>query len=248
MLERLEYAYQQASRFSADASHELRIPLSIVRSELETIQAAMRWTPDQSPLYERIGSILEEIERLSRIVEGLFALARLDAGEARMEHQIFDLSNIVQSTVEQMQLLGEEKQLAISVDAPIAVWVVGDPARLKQVIVNLLDNAIKYTPPHGSVSLSVFTEFQKAILKVHDNGKGISNEALPHVFKRFYRDDKTRSNGAQGAGLGLSIVDAICQAHGGEVRIDSVFEAGTTVTVELPVADRFVDADIAKGK
>ena len=110
MLERLDHAYQQASRFSADASHELRTPLAIMRSELESVEATMRASHIAAAFRERIGSVLEEAERLSRIVEGLFALARLDAGEAKMEHKMFDLAKLVHSTVEQMQLLAEEKR------------------------------------------------------------------------------------------------------------------------------------------
>lgn len=235
MLERLEHAYQQASRFSADASHELRTPLAIMRSDLETIASSMRaWQPPL-PFNERIGSVLEETEHLSGIVEGLFALARLDAGEAKMENRVFDLAELVRSTVEQMQLLAEEKRLRINIDAPKPVYVMGDSARLKQVIVNLYDNAIKYTLPGGTVAFVIRAEATKAILIVEDNGIGISSNNLPNVFDRFYRADKARSRVSQGAGLGLSIVRAICQAHGGTVDISSVVENGTIVRVELPL-------------
>lgn len=237
MLERLEHAYQQASRFSADASHELRTPLAIMRSELEAIESTLRvWQPPLS-FGDRIGNVLEEAERLSGIVEGLFALARLDAGEAKMENEIFDLAELVRSTVEQMQLLAEDKRLSIAIDAPQPVPVMGDGPRLKQVVVNLYDNAIKYTMAGGAIAFTVRASAPKAILSVSDNGIGISAEALPHVFERFYRADKARSRSSQGAGLGLSIVRAICQAHGGTAHIQSTMETGTTVTVELPLAD-----------
>ena len=238
MLERLEHAYQQASRFSADASHELRTPLTIMRSELEAIESTLRaWEPPL-PFSERISNILEETERLSGIVEGLFALARLDAGEAKMENAVFDLAELVQSTVEQMQLLAEEKRLSVDIDAPQPIFVMGDAPQLKRAVVNLYDNAIKYTLAGGVIAFSVRASGPKAVLIVRDNGIGISAEALPHVFERFYRADKTRPRVTQGAGLGLSIVLAICQAHGGTARIHSVMETGTAVTVELPLADR----------
>ena len=231
MLERLELAYQQASRFSADASHELRTPLAIMRSEMESLLNESGLPPAAR---ERVGSILEEIERLSGIVEGLFAIARLDAGEGKVAHEELDLAELVRTTVEQMQLLAVEKSLSITIDAPSSIYVMGDKARLKQVIVNLFDNAIKYTLSGGAISLSVSTDTSKAIFSVVDNGIGISPEAIPFVFERFYRTDKVRARTSQGAGLGLSIVRAICQAHNGTIDIKSVEGSGTTVTVLLP--------------
>lgn len=237
MLERLDQAYQQASRFSADASHELRTPLTIMRSELEALEATMRAWQLPMEIRVRIGSVLEEAERLSGIVEGLFAIARLDAGEAKIGHEIFDLAALSRSTLEQMQLLADEKRLSVTIEAPQAVFVAGDAARLKQVVVNLFDNAIKYTGTGGAIGLAVFAQSSQAILNVTDNGVGISAQSLAHVFERFYRADKVRSRTSQGAGLGLSIVRAICQAHGGSVRIASEEGAGTSVTVELPLAE-----------
>jgi heavy metal sensor kinase len=236
MLERLEHAYHQASRFSADASHELRTPLTIMRSELESINSAVRASPSLVALQDRIGSVLEETERLSGIVASLFALARLDAGEAKREHKTLDLARVVHSTVEQMRLLAEEKLLSVSVDAPQAVFVAGDETRLKQVVVNLLDNAIKYTMAGGTITLAVRSEDARAILTVRDNGIGIPAEDLSHVFERFYRTDRARDHSTGGAGLGLSIVHAICQAHGGLLRVESALEVGTTVTMELNLA------------
>jgi signal transduction histidine kinase len=236
MLERLETAYQQASRFSADASHELRTPLTIMRGELESIGSIMYAEQPTQLLYERIGSVLEEAEHLSRIVEGLFAIARLEAGEARMGHEVFDLAELARSTVEQMQLLAEDKNLSITIDAANPVFVMGDAPRLKQVIVNLFDNAIKYTPDGGAIALSVSALAAKAVFAVKDNGAGIAPDALPHIFERFYRSEKARSSSAHGAGLGLSIVRSICQAHGGTVNVQSAEGKGATVTVELPLA------------
>lgn len=237
MLERLEHAYQQASRFSADASHELRTPLTIIRSELEAIESALRGWKPPLPFGERIGNVLEETERLSCIVEGLSALARLDAGEAKIQDEVFDLAELTRSTVEQMQLLAEDKQLLTTLDARLPVFVRGDSARLKQVIVNLYDNAIKYTLAGGAIMISVRAEGAKALLSIRDNGIGISPEALPHMFERFYRADKARSRDVQGAGLGLSIVRAICLAHGGSVSLASKVDEGASATVELPLSD-----------
>lgn len=234
MLDRLEHAYEQASRFSADASHELRTPLTIMRGELESL-ARIESMPNA--LQERIGSVLEETERLSRITESLFTISRLDAGEAKMEHERLDLAKLVTTTAEQMQLLADEKRLTLDVDANTTVMVKGDQTRLKQVVVNLLDNAIKYTPTGGKVSLQVYARRAVAYVEIQDTGEGIAEDALPHVFERFYRTDKARSQDVGGAGLGLSIVRSICEAHGGKVDIRNNVEHGITCLVELPLAN-----------
>jgi signal transduction histidine kinase len=232
MLKRLEDAYQQASRFSADASHELRTPLTIMRTELESI---VREAKLEDGLHERVSSVLEEAEYLSRITESLFAISRLDTGEAKMESKLLDLADIVSSTAEQMSLLAEEKQLDMEIAAIRPVPVEGDQARLKQIVVNLLDNAIKYTPRGGKIHVRVIAAPPKAVLEIRDNGAGIAEAALPHVFERFYRADKMRSRDVGGAGLGLSIVRSITQAHGGTVDIQSTEGHGTKVTIELPL-------------
>jgi len=231
MLNRLEAAYEQASRFSADASHELRTPLTIIRGELESIASEKNLSES---LHDRIGSVLEETERLSRIVESLFAISRLDAGEAKIQHVQFDLAALVRATADQMSLLAEEKKITVQIAAEAPVSVEGDPSRIKQVVVNLLDNAIKYTPKEGNIILKISAAQRKAILEVCDNGIGIPASSLPHVFERFYRADKTRSRETMGAGLGLAIVRSICLAHGGNVDIQSIEGKGTSCRVELP--------------
>jgi heavy metal sensor kinase len=233
MLDRLDLAYEQASRFSADASHEIRTPLSILRGEMEDI---LNEPPMPATWRDRIGAILEETEHLSSIVEGLFSLARLDAGEAKIKNERCDLSELTRTTLDQMRLMADEKNISVTVDAPKPVYVTGDAARLRQVIVNLLDNAIKYTMPGGNVTISAQTIGSNASLTVKDNGAGIPSDALPHIFERFYRADKVRSHPSiQGAGLGLSIVQAICQAHGGSIDASSQEGVGTTLTVTLPL-------------
>ena len=238
MIARLDEAYQQASRFTADASHELRTPLTVIRGELESILRQPHLTGD---LREQIGSVLEEVERLTHITGGLLSIARLEAGEAKIEHDTFDLAELVRTTLEQMQLLAEEKHISVTIDAPQPVYIVGDVTRLKQVIVNLLDNAIKYTIAEGKIIFSVKAKALRAMLSVKDNGIGIPTESLPHIFERFYRADKVRSRGLHGAGLGLSIVRLICQAHEGTVQVQSEQGTGTTITVELPLVDKSVN-------
>lgn len=234
MITRLDDAFQNSKRFVADASHELRTPLTVLRGELENLVQDARLAPDQR---DRAGSLLEEVERLSKIVERLFALSRLDAGEAQAEWVAFDLGELAVSTADQMALLAEDKKISVTCDHPARVPVQGDRARLKQVVVNLLDNAIKYTPDGGAVHLKVATSNgAHAVLEVADTGVGIPAEAVPHVFERFFRVDQTRSREPGGAGLGLSIVKSICSAHGGEVDVESVVGRGSRFTVQLPLA------------
>ncbi len=232
MIARLNDTFQNSKRFVADASHELRTPLTILRGELETMAEDPRLDLEWR---ERAGSLLEETERLSRIVEQLFTLSRLDAGEAQTEWSRFDLAELARSTAEQMNLLAEDKRISIICDAGQPVMVEGDRARLKQVVVNLLDNAIKYTPKSGAIQMHIHAVNGHAVLEVEDNGRGIAPDALPHVFERFYRVDRTRSGEAEGAGLGLSIVKSIATAHGAEVGVTSIPDVGTRFSVKLPL-------------
>ncbi|MFY9574341.1 MAG: ATP-binding protein, partial [Blastocatellia bacterium] len=169
------------------------------------------------------------------IVESLLAISRLDAGEALMARERFDLAELVADTVEQMRLLADDKRITLSCSAGDAVQVEGDPGRLKQIVVNLADNAIKYTNEGGRVDIRVAAVDGKALLEVADSGISIPPEALPHVFERFYRVDKARSRQMGGAGLGLSIVKSICKAHGGRIGVESTEGKGSRFTVELPL-------------
>jgi heavy metal sensor kinase len=233
MIRRLEEAFQHTKRFLADASHELRTPLTMLQAELEAFIERSTGNDRETAI-----SALEEVERLRKIVEGLFALSRLDAGEALEQSAPFDLGELAASTTDQMSLLAEDKQIELICHPAGKVIVHGDRSRLKQVIVNLLDNAIKYTPSGGRVDVHVKTRDSKAVLEVSDNGIGIPPEALPCVFDRFFRVDKARSRELGGAGLGLSIVKSICAAHNGRVQVESKSGQGTRFIVELPLRDR----------
>ena len=233
MIRRLDQAFQHNTRFMADTSHELRTPLAVMQAELED---AIQNNPDNSEVCRIAGTMLEEVQRLARIVAGLFAMSRLDAGEAEQEFVRFDLGKLVTSTAGQMSLLAEDKSVSITCAASKPVFVVADRAGLKQVTVNLLDNAIKYTPSGGGITVSVHARDSKAVLEVADTGTGIPPDALPHVFDRFFRVDKARSRELGGAGLGLSIVKSICVAHGGTVDVQSKEGEGSRFIVELPLA------------
>jgi heavy metal sensor kinase len=232
MMGRLEEAFHHISRFSADAAHEIRTPLAIIRGELEAalqiqLQAAIR---------DRIQSALEEVDRLTRIVEQLLEMSRLEAGEVLADRSRFDFAEMTRTTVDQMRLLAEEREVYVRFEGQEPIEIEGDRIRLKQVVVNLVDNAIKYSAAREAVSVKAFRMDGKAILEVADSGVGIPREAVPHIFDRFYRVDKARSRQLGGTGLGLAIVKSICAAYGGSVTVQSVEGRGATFRVELPIA------------
>lgn len=233
MITRLDDAFLNSKRFVADASHELRTPLTVLRGELESM---VRDQGVPAAERERIGGLLEEVERLSMIVERLFALSRLDAGEAQSEWVRFDLGDLATTTAGQMALLAEDRRISIACEAGAPIPVDGDRSRLKQVVVNLLDNAIKYTPEGGAVRIRVFSAQGQAVLEVIDTGVGIPKEDLPRIFQRFFRAGQTRSEHPDGAGLGLAIVESICNANRGEVEAESVLGKGSCFRVKLPLA------------
>ncbi len=233
MIARMDEAFQHSRRFAADASHELRTPLTILRVELESIS---RDATLDAATREKLASVLEETERLASTVEGLLAITRLDAGEALADVSRFDLAELAASTAEQMALLAEEKRITLRLDALEPVAVTGDRFRLKQVVVNLLDNAIKYTPEGGEIILATHALDGQATLEVCDSGPGIPAPALGQVFNRFFRADSVRTHSVSGTGLGLSIVRSICLAHGGTVEAANRIEGGCRITVRLPLA------------
>jgi signal transduction histidine kinase len=171
------------------------------------------------------------------IVQRLFALSRLDMGEAQAERVKFDLARLAATTVDQMSLLAEEKGISLQCMTNGPVQVEGDRTRLKQIIVNLVDNAIKYTPDGGAVEVIVSSKNGTALVEVRDNGPGIPESAMPHIFERFYRVDEVHSRDIEGAGLGLAIVQSIVTAHGGTVSVRNEPKAGCRITVSLPRAN-----------
>jgi len=244
MITRLDDAFGNSKRFVADASHELRTPLTVIQGELENLAGDARLP---QALRDRAGSTLEEVERLGKIVQKLFALSRLDAGEAQSEWVRLDIGALAGATSDQMLLLAEDKKIRVTRETDSPVFVMGDRARLKQVVVNLLDNAVTYTPPGGSVHIRAAAAGGHAVLEIADTGVGIPQESVPLVFERFYRVDRDRSAGEGGAGLGLSIVRSICAAHGGRVEVNSVPGSGSRFRVILPHAAERPEAGDPKG-
>jgi heavy metal sensor kinase len=232
MIERLEDTVAHNRRFSADASHELRTPLTIIRGELEVLLQTPMLPPS---LAEGIASALEESSRMSHIVESLMTISRLEGGSEEMAMVPMELASVATATLDHMSLLAEEKQIRLICDTSGPIYVTGDPMRLRQVVVNLLDNAIKYTADGGSVTMLVKAEAGLAVLEVSDTGIGIPPAALPLVFERFFRADKARSRESGGIGLGLAIVKSICTAHYGAVSVTSIEGRGTKFRVELPL-------------
>jgi heavy metal sensor kinase len=237
MLARLRDSVQTSRRFLADASHELRTPLTIVKGELQEIVSREQCSPE---LAERVGSVLEEVARLESLVSSLLMLSRLDTGDAQREWVEVNLTELASGTAEQMRLIAEDRGVLLQPGELAPVTVRGDRSRLKQVIVNLLDNAIKFTPKGGTVSVHTRLYDGHGILEVRDSGIGIPDSALPHIFDRFYRVDEARSREDGGAGLGLAIVRSICSAHGADIEVDvqRAPEHGSCFRVRFPVSSR----------
>jgi heavy metal sensor kinase len=239
MLDRLEVSFRQMIQFTADASHELRTPLTVIRGNLELVlrhKAALDGCPQTAEVQEILAQTLEEAERLSRTVSQLMELTQLDSGEIQLEQDVFDLTELVATTVDQMKLLAEDKQIQLETQLRPQVKVQGDRYRLKQVLLNLIDNAIKYCPAGTLIQIRLAPADSAYVLEVKDNGPGIPREEIQRLFDRFYRIDKARSREIGGSGLGLSICKSICEGHGGKIEADSDLGQGSTFRVTLPDA------------
>ncbi len=231
MIGRLERSFAEIRRFTADASHELRTPLTAIRSETEV---ALRSPLSPADYQHLLGSILEECDRLTRLTDQLLTLCREDTGAAHPSAEPLDLSKLVSGVVETMRPVAEGKGLRVRAARNGTLVIHGDEARLRQVFYNLLDNAIKYTLPGGTIDVGLQCQEQTAVVTIDDTGIGIPAEHLPRIFDRFYRVDKARSREHGGTGLGLSIARSIVDAHGGNIRITSALGQGTICTVTLP--------------
>ena len=232
MIARLQLSFEEVRRFTADAAHELRTPLAMMRTEAEVALRAPRSPSQDARVLE---SLLEEIDRLGRLVTQLLFLCREDSGVATGDRQPVRLDDLIREVADHMQVAAGEKCLTLNVEGPSACRVLGDPDRLRQLLFNLLDNAIKFTPPGGTVTVRGESPNGNARIVVDDTGVGIPPNHLPHVFERFYRVDSSRSDETGGAGLGLAICRSIAEAHGGRVQIESKLTEGTKVTLTLPV-------------
>jgi heavy metal sensor kinase len=231
MIERLQRSFEEVRRFTADAAHELRTPLAAMRTEAEVALRSPRSAERDQRMLE---NLLEEMERLSRLVAQLLFLCREDAGIGTGAVRTVRLDELVSDVGEHMGVAAQEKRVGLSLDLPGPFPVEGDADRLRQLFFNLLDNAIKYTPPGGTVAVRGEATDGQVRIAVDDSGIGIPADHLPHVFDRFYRVDPARSPEAEGSGLGLAICRSIAEAHGGRLGIDSGAGRGTRVTLVLP--------------
>jgi heavy metal sensor kinase len=229
---RLQGAVHQMREFTASVSHELRTPLAALRGEAEVALASPRSAGYYQHLLE---SQLEEFDKLSRMVNDLLILARAEAGEIHLRSERVDVASLVRSGVDLLRPFAEERRLSLELEADSTVEVIGDAQWLEPVVLNLLDNAIKFTEPGGTVRAQVRSEGSQAMLVISDTGMGIPAEALPHIFEPFYRVDSSRSRQVAGVGLGLALVRWVVDAHGGNIKVDSQPGTGTRVTVTFPL-------------
>jgi heavy metal sensor kinase len=232
MLSRLDSAFRQVRQFSADASHELQTPLTILQGEIEVALRLPR-SPDE---YQRVlSSALEESARIARLVEGLLLLSRADAGVLRMDRQPVDLAKLLAETVDYAQVLGKSHGVALECEPVAPLTIRGDSQHLRRLLLNLVENGIKYTPAGGRVTLSLRADGAWAVLCVEDTGIGLKPEERERIFQRFYRAPAAMEQGREGSGLGLCIADSIAGAHGGRIQVESSPGQGSVFSVFLPL-------------
>jgi heavy metal sensor kinase len=234
MTGRLDAAFTRVREFTLHASHELKTPLTILRGEMETM---MRDDATPPAHREHLSSQLEEIQRLTKIVDGLTFLAKADAGQAVLKLEPVRLDELVRDIFADAQLLARGQRIAVTLAKCDETIVHGDSHRLRQLLLNLADNAIKYNQPEGHMDIALTRHADSAVLTVSNTGSGIGPEKLARVFDRFYRGDPAHNSDVEGCGLGLAIAQWIVQAHGGAISIASESSQPTTVTVRLPAAN-----------
>ena len=233
MIARLEAAFRKNSQFTGDASHELRTPIAVIRASAEIALRRRRSDADYEEALERI---LTEAERTSLLIENLMTLARADSGAATMELTSADLSRSVDEACRQGRLLAESRDVRFDWEIPDReILVRGEPNSLRRLFLILIDNALKYTPPKGHVSVSMQLSGSVVTAEVRDSGIGIPADDLPHIFERFYRADKARSRDIGGAGLGLAIARWIADAHGAGIQVESTVGQGSVFRVSIPL-------------
>ncbi|MBK7986760.1 MAG: HAMP domain-containing protein [Ignavibacteria bacterium] len=233
MIERLQDSFEQIRQFTSDVSHELRTPLAILMGEMEL---ALR-SPKQNVQYkETIMSALEEVTRLSKVVQSLLEISRAETGQVKIDFLPLNLSDTIRDIAEDMQILAEEKGIKLESIIEDNIIIMADYVRIHQTLINVIDNSIKYNRPNGSVLVRMQADTNYAVIRVSDTGVGIPEDSLEHIFDRFFRVDKARSRDVDGTGLGLAIVKWIVESHHGSIDVESQLGKGTMFTIKFPLA------------
>jgi heavy metal sensor kinase len=229
--ERVEAGFREVERFTSDASHELKTPLTIIRGEVEMLLRRGGCTPEQE---DTLNGVLDETRRLGRIVDGLLLLSRADGAGVPLDWQTVNFTELIEGAAEDAEILAEDRGIRTVASIQRGVWIGGDPIRLRQVLLNLLDNAVKYNKPGGRIGIELLAADGNVRMRIRNTGPGIPPDHAPHVFDRFYRVDTARNRGTDGHGLGLSLCLEIARAHGGDIVLSRCDAEWTEFCVTLP--------------
>ena len=232
LLRRLQEAFDKEQEFMADAAHELKTPLTVLRTHWED-ELSNKELPNL--FKEKLVQDIETITRLSKLINNLLLLSNTEYFQLRSDFEKIDLPILINEVISNTKILAELKNQTINTLELSQMHIMGDKTKLYQLLFNLIDNAIKYTPENGSIYVSVKEEQDYAVIEIKDNGIGIPPEDLPHIFRRFYRVHKDRSKKLGGNGLGLAITKLITEIHNGEISVKSRVGEGTSFTVKLPI-------------
>jgi len=232
MLERLQRDFEEQRHFVDYAAHEMRTPLTVLEGNIEVTLQKARTVEEYR---EALITNLEQVERLVTLTRSLLILAKFSGDRSAVQLVPLELEPILQDLISELMVLAEDQQILLTLESQPVPSVLGDANRLKQLLINLLDNAIRYTPPGGTVVVRLYMKEQNVVIAVEDSGHGIEPKHLPHLFDRFYRTDSSRVRNSGGTGLGLLIVKEIAAAHHGTVTVHSEVGKGSVFTLLLPI-------------
>jgi heavy metal sensor kinase len=234
MLERLDASVRRMVQFTADASHELRTPVSVIGTSAEI---TLRKPRSETEYRDALSQILHETEKLSHLIDQLLEMARADSGVSALKLVRTNLNKTLEKACLQARVLAAAKQLTTAERLPDEpLWVAGDPVALERLFLIFLDNAVKYTPPGGRIDVQLTSRDGMGIAEIRDTGVGIAKEDISHIFERFYQADRSRSPENGGSGLGLAIARWIAQSHGGDIGVESAISKGSSFRIQLPLA------------